>query len=327
MSSDPTPASREVTLIPGDGTGPEVCAAVQELCAALQVPIRWDEVQLQGDQISESVLESARRTGVVLKAKLAFTPRLGRLPPTVALRKQLNAWATVRPVRAIPGLTARFPDIDVIVIRETSEDIYSGLEHEITDGVWEAVKVTTRPACERIARFAFDYARRKGRKKVTVVHKSNIMKKADGLFLNTALQVARDYPDIAVDDVIVDALCMRLVKRPNQFDVLLAGNLFGDIVSDLCTGLAGGHAAGASYSVGDGIYIFEQPYADDPALAGTGKANPLPMIASSAFLLRYLEHRDAAQRMMDGVSAALADGLVPSRDGCAATVSAIRAHL
>ncbi|MEC7946275.1 MAG: isocitrate/isopropylmalate family dehydrogenase, partial [Myxococcota bacterium] len=235
-----------VTLVPGDWIGPEVAAVTQRVLAALGVRIDWRTFECRGDEIPAGLLASARETGVVLKGKVGAQREEGRLPATVALRKELETWATVRAVRALPGGVARYPATDIVVIRETSEDIYSGMEHEITEGVYEAVKVTTQMACERIARFAFEYARANGRKRITIVHKSNIMKKSDGLFLRTAQAVSRDYPDIGCDEVIVDALCMRLVRNPNQFDVLLCGNLFGDIVSDLASGLAGGIVAGAS---------------------------------------------------------------------------------
>jgi isocitrate dehydrogenase (NAD+) len=298
-----------VTLIPGDWIGPQVCAVAQRVVAALSVDVDWRTFDVPADAIPDALLASARATGTVLKAKVGARRQTGRLPATVRLRQELGTWATVRPVRALPGAPARFPDIDLVVIRETSEDIYSGMEHEITDGVYEAVKVTTRAASERFARFVFDYARENGRKKVTIVHKSNIMKMSDGLFLATAQAVAAEYPDIECDEVIVDALCMRLVRWPNQFDVLLCGNLFGDIVSDLASGLAGGIIASASFSVGDGAAIFETPHGKAPELVDQDRANPLPMLWAAHHMLAHLGEHAAAGRLAAAIEATIADGI------------------
>jgi hypothetical protein len=210
--------THQVTLLPGDWVGPETCEVVKAVFAAAGVDIAWDTFVWPEDRRLDALLASCRRTGVMLKAKLDGARTAGQLPPTVELRKRLGAWVTIRAVRALPGTRARFPGIDLVVIRETSEDIYSGLEHEVADGVYEAVKVTTRAACERVARFAYDYARAHGRKKVSIVHKANIMKRSDGLFLRTAQEIAEDYPEIETEDVIVDALCMRLVRDPLRFE-------------------------------------------------------------------------------------------------------------
>jgi isocitrate dehydrogenase (NAD+) len=293
--------AHQVTLIPGDWIGPETCTVAQAVIAAAGVQIDWDIQTIQDGQLSEALLESCRSTGVVLKAKVGAERRVGQLPPTVQLRKTLGLWATMRPVSALPGIPARFPDTDVIVIRETSEDIYSGMEHQVTEGVFEAVKVTTRTACERIARFAYETAGAMGRSKVTIVHKSNIMKLSDGMFLRVAQAVGAEFPDIQTEEVIVDALCMRLVKNPAHFDVLLTGNLFGDIVSDLCAGLAGGITASPSASFGENIALFENPHGDAPELVGTGKANPIPMIRTATLMLKHLGETEAADR----ISAAL----------------------
>jgi len=316
-----------VTLIPGDWIGPEIAAVTQRVIAALGVSIDWDTQECRADAVPDSVLASARRTGVVLKGKVGAQREEGHLPATVVLRKELQTWATVRPVRALPGAPARYPETDIVVIRETSEDIYSGMEHEITEGVYEAVKVTTEAACARIARFAFEYARSQGRKRVTIVHKSNIMKKSDGLFLRTAQGVAADFPDIACDEVIVDALCMRLVRNPNQFDVLLCGNLFGDIVSDLASGLAGGISAAASYSVGDAVAIFENPHGKAPELVGKDAANPLPMLQAAKHMLRHLSEDAAADRLLAAIEGAVGSGLVTADQGGSAKCSEIEAAI
>ena len=300
--------AQRVTLIPGDWIGPEVCAVVQEIIAAAGVEIDWDE-QSCADGVSEALLASCRRSQVVLKAKVDAQRAPGQLPPTIQLRKALGLWATIRPVQALPGAPARFPGTDLIVIRETSEDIYSGFEHEVTAGVYEAVKVTTRAACERIARLAYDVARRRGRQKVTIVHKSNIMKKSDGMLLRVAREVAAGYPDIQTDDVIVDALCMRLVRNPHHFDVLLALNLFGDIVSDLCSGLAGGISASPSASYGRGMALFETPHGKAPDLVGKDQASPIPMLRAAVLMLEHIDQKAAAGRIEAALLRTIEGGL------------------
>lgn len=323
--------STPVTLIPGDWIGPETCEVVRSVFEAAGADIEWDEQRVEGGRLSPALLGSCRRTGLVLKARLDAPRAPGLLPPTVALRKELGLWATLRPITALPGNGARFPDIDLIVVRETSEDIYSGFEHEVTEGVFEAVKVTTRAACERIARFAYAAARAQGRKKVTIVHKSNIMKRSDGLFLRTAQEVGADYPDIQTEEVIVDALCMRLVRNPRHFDVLLAGNLFGDIVSDLASGLGGGITASPSASYGEGCALFENPHGKAPELVGTGKANPIPMLRAGLLLLRHLGKQEVADRVDAAIRSACADGLRTvdqgGSDGCAEVQRDLNARL
>ncbi len=298
-----------VTLIPGDWIGPETCEVAQAVIAALGVAIDWDVQNCPDGVVTPAVLQSARRTGVVLAAKTASQRERGRLPAIVTLRQELGTYATVRAVKSLPGSAAVYPGTDLVVIRETSEDIYSGMEHEITAGVYEAVKVTTAAACERIARFAFDYARAHGRKTVDIVHKSNIMKKSAGLFLRTAQRVSADYPDLETREVIVDALCMRLVRNPHQFDVLLCGNLFGDIVSDLAAGLAGGILTGASSSYGEQAALFANPHGNAPDLVGTDGANPIPMLRVAAHMLRHLGEATAAARLEAAVQSVVAEGV------------------
>ncbi len=320
-----------VTLIPGDWIGPETCEVVRAVFAAAGAQIDWDVQSVRGGRLSPELLDSCRRTGLVLKARLEALRAPGVLPPTVALRKELGLWATVRPITALPGTGARFPGIDLVVIRETSEDIYSGFEHEVTDGVFEAVKVTTRAACERIARYAFAWARANGRKKVTIVHKSNIMKRSDGLFLSVAQQVGEAFPDIETEEVIVDALCMKLVRNPAAFDVLLAGNLFGDIVSDLASGLGGGITASPSASYGEGCALFENPHGKVPDLTGTGRANPIPMLRAGLLLLRHIGQTDAASRIDHAIRGACSEGLrtvdLGGSDGCLEVQRALIARL
>ncbi len=293
-----------VTLVPGDWVGPECAEVVKQILAAAGAQIAWEEFVCDHGVLDEALLESVRRTGVLLKARTDAIRQPGVLPLTLQLRRELGLWGLVRPIQALPGTHARFPGIDLLVVREVSEGIYSGLEHEVAAGVFEAVKVTTAPTCERIARFTFDQAVRAGRKKVTIAHKSNIMKKSDGMFLRIARQVGEEYlsKGIETNDVIVDALCMRLIRNPEDFDVLLTLNLFGDIVSDLCSGLAGGITAGPSACYGSqGVALFDTPHGKAPHLVGTGKANPLPLLRAALLMLGHLGREDVADR----ISAAL----------------------
>jgi len=315
--------SHTVTLIPGDWIGPETCRVVQHVVAAMGVDIDWDEQRLDEDSI-DRVVASARKSGAVLQARVAATRRAGLLPPTIQLRKQLGVWAAVRPVKALPQARARFPDLDLLVIRETSEDIYAGFEHEVTDGVYEAIKITTEAACERIARWAFYVARKHGRKKVSIVHKANIMKRSDGLFLNTAQRVARDFPDIQTEEIIVDALCMRLVTAPQRFDVLLSANLFGDIVSDLVSGLAGGITASATLSYADDVALFSNPHGRAQHLVGKNAANPVPMLQLAGYLLRHLGETQATARLEAAIAGTLAAGIRTADMGGTATMSQVR---
>lgn len=320
-----------VTLIPGDWVGPETTRVVQHIVAAAGVEVDWETFTCPDGVVSVELLDSARRTGRVLMNRVAAPRVPGRLPASVTLRKELGMWAQVREVRSLPGLPARFTDVDVVIVREISEDIYKGFEHETAPGVFESVKVTTADACARIARYAFELARARGRRKVSIVHKANIMKKSDGLFLRTAQAVAADYPDIAHEDVIVDALCMRMVRWPTSFDVLLCGNLFGDIVSDLAAGLAGGITVGGAVNHGDGVEIFENPHGRAPDLVGTGRASPLPGLVQAVNLLRSLGETDAAERIDAALRTALLAGLRPvdagGDDGCAQVQTAVESRL
>lgn len=315
--------AHRITLVPGDWIGPETCTVVQEVLQAAGLDIDWD-VQTLSPTSVEAVAASARKTGLVLAARVDAPRTVGRLPPFVALRRELGVWAAVRPVRAIPYSGARFPNLDLFVVREVSEDIYAGFEHEVTEGVYEAIKITTEAACERIARWAFQVARKHGRRKVTIVHKSNIMKRSDGLFLATAQRVAAEFPDLQSEEVIVDALCMKLVTRPQQFDVLLTGNLFGDIVSDLVSGLAGGITASNTLSYGEGVALFSNPHGRAEALTGKGLANPLPMLQVANGMLRHmglLAERDRIEAAMLG---ALEAGVRTADMGGTASTAQVR---
>lgn len=332
MTTDSKSATvlHRVTLLPGAWVGPETCSVMQDVIAATGVLIEWERFDAV-DEIPDALLESARRTGRLVRGRMSGVRTQGQLPPVVHLRQTMGSWCMMREVRAVPGTPARFPDIDVVVIREASEGIYTGMEHAVADGVYEAIKVTTRAACERIARHAYEWARANGRKKVSIVHKSNIMKKSDGLFLRTAQQVSKDYPDIETDEVIVDALCMRLVRWPASFDVLLTGNLFGDIVSDLCSGLAGGLTASTTTTLCDGVTLFENPHGKAAELVGRDLANPIPMVQAGVHLLRDLGETIAADRIEAAIIATAGAGILTADQGgdarCSEVRDALLAHL
>jgi len=302
--------AHRVTLVPGDV--PEVLEGIKQVVAATGARIAWTEPS------ADEVVAAARDTGAALVGWQRGGP--DGLPPAVRLREQFGVFAQLRPIQDLPGLGGRFQDVDLLVVRETTEDVYAHLEHESIPGVFESLKVTTRAACERIARHAFELARAHGRRKVTIVHKANIMKLSDGMFLRTAQAVARDYPDIQHEDVIVDALCMRLVLDPSRFDVLLCGNLFGDIVADTCAGLVGGRSNAPSINVAiDGTRLFTAGHGDPPEIAGTGRANPLHLILPAIHLLRHLGEVDAAQRLRTALGRTLSDGVRPLALGGDAT--------
>ncbi|MFM8409365.1 MAG: isocitrate/isopropylmalate dehydrogenase family protein [Alphaproteobacteria bacterium] len=293
-----------VTLIPGDGIGPEVVAAAVRVIEATGVAVEWDrqragrEALLEdGTPIPEALVQSIRRNRVALKGPLATQVGEGFRSVNVALRKTFDLYANLRPVRSVPGVVTRYRDIDLVVVRENTESLYAGIEHQIAPGVVESVKVITARASTRIAEFAFRFARDHGRRKVTAIHKANIMKLSDGLFLDCARRVAKRHPGIAYDEMIVDNACMQLVLDPGQFDVLLLENLYGDIVSDLCAGLIGGLGVSPSANLGGRCAIFEAVHGTAPDIAGRNKANPLAVILSSVLLLDRLGEPAAARRL------------------------------
>ncbi|TNE90279.1 MAG: NAD-dependent isocitrate dehydrogenase [Deltaproteobacteria bacterium] len=311
--------AHSVTLLPGDTTGPAMCAEIKNLIAHLGVDIAWEEHVLTEGDLTDAALASVRSTKTALMAYHHGKRDQGVLPPVVQLRQAVNSFANVRPVHLLKGLPSRFEAVDLAVVRETTEDIYAHLEHESIPDTYESLKVTTKAACARIARFAFEYARETGRKKVTIVHKANIMKKSDGMFLNTARLVATEYPDIEVEDVIVDALCMKLIIHPERFDVLVAGNLFGDIVADVCAGIGGGPANCPSVNVSeDGVRLFSSPHGDRPG-ADPAKANPLALLLPTVIMLRHLGETEAANRLMGGIESVLERGVHPHGMGGSAT--------
>ena len=267
-----------------------------------------------GSTLPEDLLESIRRNRVALKGPITTPVGKGFTSVNVGLRKALDLYANVRPVRALPGVPARYPELDLVVVRENTEDLYAGLEHVVVPGVVESIKVITEKASTRIARYAFEFARREGRRKVTAVHKANIMKLSDGLFLECFRRVAADYPEVEAEDKIVDNACMQLVMRPEQFDVMLLENLYGDIVSDLCAGLVGGLGLVPGANIGELGAVFEAVHGSAPDIAGQGIANPTALLQSAVLMLRHLGERDAAERVERAMLKVYSDGRVRTRD-------------
>jgi len=328
--------STTVTLIPGDGIGPEVTEAAVRVIEAAGADVDWEPVEAgleaipqYGKPLPDQVLESIQRNKVALKGPLTTMIARGFGSANVELRKTLDLYANLRPVRNVPGLQARYDHVDLVVVRENTEDLYAGLEHIVAPGVTESLKIITRPASRRIAQFAFDYARGRGRAKVTAVHKANIMKLTDGLFLECAREVAQAYPDVAYEEVIVDSLCMQLVMDPQKFDVLLLGNLYGDIVSDLCAGLVGGLGVVPGANLGDECAVFEAVHGSAPDIAGKGIANPLAMLLSGALMLDHLGQYEAAARIRKGIVEAMArpENRTPDLGGPATTAQMTEAIL
>jgi isocitrate dehydrogenase (NAD+) len=313
--------SYHVVLIPGDGIGPEVCASAREILDASGVKIEWQEMpagqialDTLGDPLPQSTLDAVLAADATLKGPTATPKGVGFRSVNVALRQKLNLFANYRPARSLPGVKTRFENVDLIVIRENTEGLYSGLEHTVVPGVVESLRVITEKASKRIAKFAFETARRQGRKRVTCVHKANILKLSDGLFLKSCQEVAAEFPDIQFDDWIVDAAAMKLVSAPEAFDVLVMENLFGDILSDLTSGLVGGLGITPSANVGDKLAVFEAVHGTAPDIAGKGLANPTAVILSGVLMLRFLGEKDAADRVENAVRNVLAEGKVRTGD-------------
>jgi isocitrate dehydrogenase (NAD+) len=325
--------TRTVTLIKGDGIGPEVADAVVLILEAAGAPLRFEEVvvgveaeRLEGDLLPPRALESIRRNTVALKGPVMTPVGKGFASINVRLRKTLDLYANLRPVKNLPAIASRFQDVDLVVVRENTEDLYSGLEHTVVPGVVESLKIITEYASTRIARFALEYARRHGRKRVTAIHKANIMKLSDGLFLDCFHRVALDYPEIVADDRIVDAACMRLVMTPEAFDVMLLENLYGDIVSDLAAGLVGGLGLVPGANIGPTIAVFEAVHGSAPDIAGTDRANPTALLLSAILMLRHMDLPDHADRVETALHATLAAGIrTPDIGGKAGTKEFARA--
>ncbi len=324
---------RTVTLIRGDGIGPEVSDAVVSILEAAETPLAFEDQvvgraaeESEGDPLPVGVLESIRKNKVALKGPVGTPIGKGFASINVRLRRALDLYANLRPVQNLPGVESRFHNVNIVVVRENTEDLYSGLEHIVVPGVVESLKIITEAASTRIARFAFDYATANGRRRVTAVHKANIMKLSDGLFLDCFRNVAQDYPDITADDRIVDATCMRLVMNPEIFDVLLMENLYGDILSDLAAGLVGGLGVVPGANLGKTMAVFEAVHGTAPDIAGQGKANPTALLLSAILMLRHMEMPQDADRIEKALMATLAAGIkTPDLGGTAGTKAFARA--
>jgi len=321
--------SIKVTLIPGDGIGPEVSKASQDVITASGAPIEWDIVEAgagciaqYGTPLPEHVLETIRRNKVALKGPVTTPVGKGFRSVNVSLRQQLELYANVRHLRNLPNVASKYDDVDIVVVRENTEDLYAGIEHMVGRDAAESIKIITREASERIGRYGFELARREGRKRVTIVHKANIMKLSDGLFLESVRSVARDYPEIVCDDRIVDAMCMNLVQTPEQFDVLVLPNLYGDIVSDLVAGLVGGLGVAPGANIGEMYAVFEAAHGSAPEIAGKNIANPIAMILSGIEMLKYLGFVEEAQRVEKGIEQVLRqkDYITPDLGGKSGTM-------
>jgi isocitrate dehydrogenase (NAD+) len=310
-----------VTLLPGDGIGPEVSEAAVRVLDAAGAEIEWERqiagreaLEKYGNPLPPEVLESIRRNCVALKGPITTEVGKGFKSINVQLRQELDLYANLRPVRSLPSIPSRFENVDIVVVRENTEDLYSGLEHIVVPGVVESLKIITEKASLRIARFAYEYARRHGRKRVTAVHKANIMKLSDGLFLDCVRRVAKEYPEIKSDDKIVDNLCMQLVMRPEEWDVLLLENLYGDIVSDLCAGLVGGLGVVPGANIGTDVAVFEAVHGSAPDIAGKDLANPLAIIRSGIMMLYHLHKDEVAERVRRALREVVVNRRIRTRD-------------
>ena len=335
-------SQHEIVLITGDGIGPEVAAAVKQILTAAGAPISWIErkagiaaIEEGKDVLPEETLVAIREHGVALKSPCTTPVGGGFTSVNVKLRKTLDLYAAVRPVRTLAGVKSRYQGVDLVVVRENTEGLYSGVENEITPGVVTSLKVATDKACRKISKYAFEYARRRGRKKVTMFHKANIMKLTDGLFLNCAREVHEDFTDIEFEALIIDAGCMKIVQDPTRFDVLLMENLYGDVVSDLCAGLVGGLGVVPGANMGDRMAVFEAVHGSAPDIAGKNVANPLALLMSAVMMLNHLavdrgdeSCRAVAERIKHAYDQALADGqktrdvggTLGTREFCAAVI-------
>lgn len=304
-----------ITLVPGDGIGPEISEAMRLVVDATGAEIDWevqeagaDVMDKYGTPLPEHVLESIRRNKVAIKGPITTPVGKGFRSVNVALRKELDLYACLRPCFSLEGVRSRYTDIDLVIVRENTEDLYAGIEQMIDDDTAESIKPITRSASRRIAKFAFEYARAEGRKQVTAVHKANIMKCTDGLFLESCRQEAELYPDIEFNDRIVDNMCMQLVQKPENYDVLVLPNLYGDIVSDLCAGLIGGLGVAPGANIGDESAVFEPTHGSAPKYAGQNKVNPTALILSSVLMLKHIGEREAADSLLAATAAVIREG-------------------
>lgn len=326
--------SYRFTLIPGDGIGPEVTDGVLHVLGAMDLPIEWERhdagaavAEAEGTPLPEHVLDSIRANRIALKGPVTTPVGKGFTSVNVTLRKRLNLYACLRPVRSFPGIASPWRDVDLVIVRENTEGLYSGLEHSVVDGVAVGVKVITKEAARAIAHFAFEHAKNEGRRKVTVAHKASVMKATDGLFIDVVAQVAADYPFIETEYLEVDNVALGIALDPSRFDVLLLENLFGDIVSDMGAGLVGGLGLVPGANIGDGVAVFEAVHGSAPDIAGQGKANPIALLLSAALMLHHIGRRRDADRVHEAVSRVLEGGttLTPDLGGTATTTEIAQA--
>lgn len=305
----------KVTLIPGDGIGPEVISAARRVLEASGANLEWEVVEAgetalrkYGEVLPQEVLESIRRNKVALKGPITTPVGTGFRSVNVTLRQELDLYANVRPFRNWPNVPSRYQGVDLVIFRENTEDLYAGIEHMVGEDAAESIKIITRKGSQRIARAAFEYARKNGRRRVTAGHKANIMKLTDGLFLRCFYEVAQEYPEIEADDRIIDNLALQLVQKPEQYDVLVLPNLYGDILSDLCAGLVGGLGVAPGANLGEDVALFEPIHGSAPKYAGQNKVNPLATILSGVMMLEYLGEREAAERVRQAIIQVLQEG-------------------
>ncbi len=314
--------AHRVTLIPGDGIGPELAEATRRVLDATGIAFEWEvqeageaTIASEGTPLPDRVLESIRRNKIALKGPITTPVGSGFRSVNVALRQALNLYANLRPARSMQGVQSRYDDVDLVIVRENTEDLYAGIEHMVGKDAAESIKIITRAASERIARFAFEYAVANGRRKVTAVHKANIMKLSDGLFLEACTTVAADYAGrIEFEDRIVDNMCMQLVQKPDLYDVLVLPNLYGDIVSDLAAGLVGGLGVAPGANIGEDGAVFEPVHGSAPKYAGQNKANPTALILSGALMLRHLGYAEAGERVESAIRSVIAEGRTVTSD-------------
>lgn len=311
----------QAVLIPGDGIGREISASVQPVCEALGVNIDWtvyeagaEYAQQHGELLQPGLLDAISSCKWALKGPTATPIGKGFRSINVLLRQHFSTYANLRPVHSVPGVSTKYENVDLVIVRENTEDLYKGIEYKVNDDIANGIKLITRPACERICRFAFDYARDNHRRKVTAVHKANIMKLTDGLFLDVFRSVAKEYPEIEPQEVIIDNLCMQLVQRPETFDVLVAPNLYGDIISDLCAGLVGGLGFAPSANIGDSARIYEAVHGSAPDIAGKNLANPSALLLALTMMLDDLGEKQPAQTLRRAIFDTVQEGKTTTRD-------------
>ncbi len=311
----------KITLIPGDGIGPDITAAAKKVLEAAGVDIEWEEktagenaILEYGTPLPEEVIESIKRNKIALKGPLTTPIGTGFRSVNVALRKELDLYVNLRPIKSFKGVKSRYDNIDLVIVRENTEDLYAGIEHMVGEDAAESIKIITRKGSERIVRFAFNYAVKAGRKKVTAVHKANILKCSDGLFLECARKVAGEFPQIEFEDRLIDNMCMQLVQKPELYDVMVMPNLYGDIVSDLCAGLVGGLGMAPGANIGEKAAIFEPVHGSAPKYAGMDKVNPTSMILSAVLMLEYIGEKVAAEKIFQAVKEVIAEGKTVTYD-------------